>query len=344
MAVRAQEVISVTGVGSYSPGEPIGNDRLEAALGVPVTTMMRYFGIEQRYFAVSPETGLTLEPNLGAMEMAARAAEVALDRAGVHPKSVDLLITATSTPDHELPPFPFELQRRLGIPRCQILDVRGGCASSLQGVKVAQAMLQAGMSDCALVCGSECISPKYYSPLLKIDAPRTEQVMNAAAFADGAGAVVLNRHAENTVGIQGLDLSFLQLTSRFTDQRTGFRLKAGVATHDNRAMKSTLPRVIGTARDEFLERIGGVEHVDLLIVPQANGALMSLTEGHLLNDKKFYVGNETGNTPAAAIFRAMDIAMARQQLRPGVTRLGILAVESSSWLYGCAYMNKVGRA
>lgn len=335
--------ISVVGVGSYSPGEPISNERLEAVLGVPVSTMMRFFGVNSRYFAVAPETGEPLEADLGCMEMAARAGEAALRSANVTAAEVDLLITATSTPDRELPPFPYELQKRLRIRQCQIIDIRGGCAASLQGLKVAQAMLQAGQLRCALICGADFVSDKFYTPLLRKPEPRTEQVMNAAAFGDGAGAVVLKHRAASDGGLVGLDIDFLNVTSRFTEMKTGFHLNRGVAEHDHRAMKLALPQVVEAMRVEFMKRIGSVDNIDLLIVPQANGALMGLNQSHPLDAKQFYIGHETGNAPAAAIFRAIDVAWARGLLVPGRTRVGIFALESASWLYAIGRLQEAPR-
>ena len=101
----------MVGAGSFTPGEPISNERLEHILDAPVVATMRYFGVESRHFAVSAESGEPLESGLGCMEMAARAGEAALRDAGIEAAQVDLLITATSTPDHELPPFPYELQK-----------------------------------------------------------------------------------------------------------------------------------------------------------------------------------------------------------------------------------------
>ncbi|MFZ6850122.1 3-oxoacyl-ACP synthase III family protein [Undibacterium sp. RuRC25W] len=333
MTIQNLIPISVVGLGSYSPGEPITNARLEEILNIPVSTMMRFFGIDSRYFAVSPETGLPIEEGLNCLEMAARASEAALRRAELDVASVDLIITATSTPDHELPPFPFELQKRLGIEQCQILDIRGGCAASMQGLKVAQAMLQAGQCECVLVCGADFVSDKFYSRLLHEEDPQTEQVMNAAVFGDGAGAMILQRQSDRKSGLVGLDIDFLNVTSRFTGLKTGFNLKHGTPVHDHRSMKVALPHVVEVMRHEFLSHIGSVDNIDLLIVPQANGALMELNQQHPLDAKQFYIGNETGNAPAAAIFRALDVALTRGLIVPGVTRVGMMALESASWLY-----------
>ncbi|MFZ6863876.1 3-oxoacyl-ACP synthase III family protein [Undibacterium sp. Ji67W] len=327
------ESISVVGVGSYSPGEPITNARIEEILNVPVSTMMRFFGVKSRYFAVSPETGIPLEEGLNCLEMAARAGDAAIRSANIDVKDVDFLITATATPDHDLPPFPFELQKRLGIDQCQILDIRGGCAASMQGLKIAQAMLQANQCHCVLICGADFLSDKFYTPLLNKTDLRTEQVMNAAVFGDGAGAIVLKRKSSDNTGLTGLDIDFLNVTSSFTNLNTGFHLTHGVPAHDHRSMKKALPQVVDLMRKEFLSHISSVDNIDLLIVPQANGALMELNQSHPLDAKQFYVGDETGNAPAAAIFRAIDIALKRGVLIPGVTRVGIMALESASWLY-----------
>jgi len=78
----------------------------------------------------------------------------------------------------------------------------------------------------------------------------------------------------------------------------------------------------------------------LLIVPQANNALMDLNTAHPLDNKKFYIGNETGNSPSAAIFRALDIARKRGRLISGQTRVGIMGLESASWIYAVGYLSR----
>jgi len=244
--------VKVVGAGSFTPGDPIGNERLERILDAPVVTTMRYFGVESRYFAVSAESGEPLEPGLGCMEMAARAGEAALRDAGIDAAHIDLLITATSTPDHELPPFPYELQKRLGIRQCLTLDIRGGCVASLQGLKTAQAMLQSGHCRAALICSADFISDKFYSPMLRRSQPRTSEVMNALTFGDGAGALVLKRSEEAGSGGLNLDINYLNVASRFTDFKTGFHLKKGIPNHDHRAMKLALPRVVDVIRGELL--------------------------------------------------------------------------------------------
>lgn len=351
--------VRVVGIGSYSPGEPIGNEKLEKILDIPVVSTMSYFGVESRFFAVSAETGEPLEPGLSCMELAARSGEAAMQDAGIEAAQVDLLITATSTPDHELPPFPYELQKRLGIKHSMVLDIRGGCVASLQGLKVAQAMLQSGYCHTALICSADFISDKFYSPLLRslqsqgslgaklerwlpssprlqLSLPRTSEIMNALTFGDGAGALVLKRSDESKS--PGLDLNYLNVTSRFTDLKTGFNLNHGKPKHDHRAMKLALPQVVSVLRDELLECVGTTDNIDLLIVPQANSALMGIINAHPLDDKQFYIGNETGNSPSAAIFRAMDIAKKRGRLIPDQTRVGITAVESASWIYAVGHL------
>ncbi len=327
----------VLGLGSYSPGTPVGNAEIESALAIPAQTVMDFFGVRTRYLGVDPRTGKLRDPSYSNTEFAARAAQRALDRAGCAANDVDLIVTATSTPDSELPPPPHALQKRLGIRRSDLVDVRGGCASSLQALKIARDRVASGTVDCALVCGSEFISNKFYTPLVGRRAPRTEDVLNALGFADGAGAMVVGR-APNRQGNRARfpAIGPINVSSRYADRRPGFTLCNGVCRHDHRAIRRIMPEVIDAARTELLDMAGGVDRMDLVVLPQANPALMGLHATHVFDAKRFYIGDETGNAPAAAIFRALDIAVERGAVRLPGACVGFLAVESATWIYATA--------
>ncbi len=327
----------VLGLGSYSPGTPVGNAEIESALAIPAQTVMDFFGVRTRYLGVDPRTGKLRDPSYCNTEFAARASERALDRARCAANDVDLIVTATSTPDSELPPPPHALQKRLGIRRADLVDVRGGCASSLQALKIARDRVASGAADCALVCGSEFISNKFYTPLVGRKSPRTEDVLNALGFADGAGAMVVGRASGRGGSIARFPaIGPINVSSRYADRRPGFTLCNGVCSHDHRAIRRIMPEVIDAARTDLLDMAGGVDRMDLVVLPQANPSLMGLHATHVFDAKRFYIGDETGNAPAAAIFRALDIAVERGAVRLPGACIGFLAVESATWMYATA--------
>lgn len=334
-----EQQIAITGVGDYSPGNPVTNDELASILPFPVKMMMSYFGVESRYYVVDPRTGQPREEGLGVAEMSARAARQAMKQAGIESTDIDMLVTATSTPDAPLPPLSHSVQRLLGLPRVQMLDIRGGCVTSVQGLMVAEAMILAARANTVLVTAADCISPHFYTPLLHHNDPSSEAIMNGLLFADGAGAVVLRRSDLAPSGC--MHLKFAQVVSRFSDKAPGFGLgHGGVTQHKHRQLRDTLPIVANAANEDLLRASGGIhDDIDVLIVPQANRSMLNLVQTNEMRWKQFYLGHLTGNSPAPAILRALCKAIECGRIQPGKTRVGIIAIESASWLYGVARLN-----
>lgn len=330
--------IAITGVGEFSPGEPVTNPLLESILGPSVRILMGFLGVDSRHFVVDPRTGRLLEPGLGTTEMCARAAESAMARAGVVGADVDMLITASSTPEAVLPPLTYAVQRRLGLPQVQMIDIRGGCTAAIQGLMVAEAMIRSGRARCVLITAADCISPHYYVPLLSAKDPNSERVLNGLAFADGAGAVVLRAVDSRS---EGMALDFVRTTSRFSERKVGFGLGSdGIAIHSHRAIRDILPQVAQCAVTELVEASGGSpDEIDTLIVPQINRSMLGIAETEEMDRKRFYIGNEIGNCPAPAIFRALNRAIDQGRIVPGQTRVGIIAIETASWLYGVSRLH-----
>lgn len=114
--------------------------------------------------------------------MATRAAERALRNAGVRPDDVDLILVATSTPDHLTPPTACEVQAALGAPGAVCFDIEAGFAGWIFALVTADALLRAGVARRALVIGAETLS----SVTNRAD-PSTGPL-----FGDGAGAAVVD--------------------------------------------------------------------------------------------------------------------------------------------------------
>jgi 3-oxoacyl-[acyl-carrier-protein] synthase-3 len=342
MDIFPDKEVAISGVGSYSPGPAISNDELEGILKVPVKTVMSYFGVETRHYVVDPKTGKRIEPELGVTEMAARAAKKAMDNSNITTSDIDFLITSSSSIETMLPPFTHQVQSRLGLSSIQMLDIRGGCAASMQGLMIAQSLLRTGQARRVLIVGSECISPYYYVNLLNNTDPRTEDIMNGLVFADGAGAVIVElREEAEARGVANQVLKFIKSPSNFHDRPPGFGLDAkGRPRHNHKAIREVLPEVVKEAGELLARGVSQVQGgVDLLISPQANPSMIGLGDPYEFARERFYIGSETGNAPAAAIFRAMDKAIERGKLMPGKTRVGILGLETSSWGYSVAYLH-----
>src|SRR5437762_1802055 len=126
--------VRVVGTGSYLPGNPVPNDRIEAVLGrldkAPPKVlsfvdnmgprMLERSGIDTRHFAIDPETGNMTHTFASLADVAARNA---LQMAGMDAQEVDLLILSCPSYDQSTPPTSALLQERLGIGTCAEMEI-----------------------------------------------------------------------------------------------------------------------------------------------------------------------------------------------------------------------------
>ncbi|UNS98638.1 ketoacyl-ACP synthase III [Streptomyces tubbatahanensis] len=175
----------VTGVGAALPGRVVDSEQLRrtvaahSGLALPERMFERVTGIETRRVAAEDEYASTL---------ATRAARTALDRAGLDPLDLDLLLFASATRDVAEPATAHIVQDALGS-RAHALDVTNACNSFVGGIDLARAMLLAGRARRALVVTGE--TP---SRAVRHDPADLGQFRDAFAgytFGDAGAAVVL---------------------------------------------------------------------------------------------------------------------------------------------------------
>jgi 3-oxoacyl-[acyl-carrier-protein] synthase-3 len=162
----------VIATGAYLPARVLSNDQLAETIDTSDAWIVERTGIRQRHIAAAGE--LT-------SDLASAAARVALERAGIDPERVDLLVLATSTPDNTFPACATAVQRKLGLVRAAAFDVQAVCSGFVYALAVASNFLTLNQARTALVVGSET-----FSRLLDWQDRRT-----CVLFGDGAGAVVL---------------------------------------------------------------------------------------------------------------------------------------------------------
>ena len=298
----------ITGTGSYLPPRRLRNTDLVqelAARGVETTDewIVERTGIHARHFAA---------PDVCSSDLALQAARQALDAAGVQAHQLDLIIVATSTPDMVFPSTACILQNKLGANGCAAFDLQAVCSGFVYALSVADAMIQTGAANRALVIGAEV-----FSRILDFS-DRTTCVL----FGDGAGAVVLqaseqpgilasDMHADgkhvgilcvpgNVSGGQVLGDPVLKM-----DGQAVFKLAVGVLEQSARA---TLAKAGKTAED-----------LDWLIPHQANIRIMQSTAKRLKlgMDKVIVTVDQHGNTSAASIPLALDHGIRSGKIQPG---------------------------
>jgi 3-oxoacyl-[acyl-carrier-protein] synthase III len=305
----------ITGTGSYLPPRRLTNDDMTAMLaarGVETSDawIVERTGIRARHFA---------DDGVNASDLALPAARHALEAAGRSAGDVDLIIVATSTPDMVFPSTASILQHKLGASGpagCAAFDLQAVCSGFVYALTVADAMIRAGGTRCALVIGSEV-----FSRILDFD-DRTTCVL----FGDGAGAVVLEASA--TPGILASDLhadgrhvGVLCVPGTVSN---GQVLGSPLLTMDGPAVFKLAVGVLESAARNVLEKAGRTEEdLDWLIPHQANIRIMNGTAKKLKMplEKLVVTVDEHGNTSAASVPLALDVAVRSGRVQRGDTVL-----------------------
>jgi 3-oxoacyl-[acyl-carrier-protein] synthase-3 len=176
----------ITGLGFYVPDNIVTNDDLAKMMDTDDAWIQERTGIKQRHWIKegSDETSAT---------MGAKAAKIAIERAGLNKDEIDFIIFATLSPDFYFPGCGVQIQDMLDMQTIGALDIRNQCSGFVYALSTADQFIKTGMYKNILVIGSE-----YHSNGLdKTTRGRGVSVI----FGDGAGACVLSRTEDNQKGI-----------------------------------------------------------------------------------------------------------------------------------------------
>ncbi len=211
-----QQKCFITSAGRFLPGEPVGNEQMEARLGQIGSKpsalrerVLRQNQITQRYYAID-DRQQTVYTNA---QMAAFAVRDALKSSDLDIKEVRLLVAATSQGDLPMPGFASMVHGELKTPPCEIATVHGICASSVIGLRHAALAVGAGEVGTAV-----CVASEFASRLLKASRFRAqgygddkklplETEFLRWMLSDGAGALLLS----DTPAAQGISLEIEQI-------------------------------------------------------------------------------------------------------------------------------------
>ncbi len=300
----------IIGTGSYLPDRILTNVDLEKQMDTTDEWIRARTGIRERRIAAEGET---------TSDMATHAARCVVEKAGIRPSSIDLIILATATPDMAFPSSACIVQHRLGISGVAAFDISAACSGFIYGLGIADQFIRTGTVRTALVIGAE-----RFSKILDWQ-DRTTCVL----FGDGAGAVLLrgeevesgilstHLHADGTyadmlmVARKGsrnpITDELIQTEAEYLIMRGSELFKVAVKTLEEAVV-------------EAVEANGlACEDVDLLVPHQANIRIITATAKRLgLPMEKVVVNlDRYGNTSAASIPIALDEALAEGRIRQG---------------------------
>ncbi len=300
----------ILGTGSYLPAKRVTNQELAdqlAAKGIETSDewIVTRSGIAARHFAAADEKS---------SDLAVKAANNALDMAGLQPNDIDLIIVASSTPDFfgSFPSTACIVQQKLGITNHgAAVDVQAVCSGFVYALSTADAFIRAGVHKKVLVIGSEV-----FSRILDFN-DRTTCVL----FGDGAGAVVLGTSEEpgilaTALHADGSHSDILCMPNTFSGATAG----EAYLYMDGPAVFKLAVSVLAKVADEALEKAGmQPEQIDWLIPHQANLRIMSSTAKKLglPMEKMVVTVDQHGNTSAASIPLALDAAVRDGRIQRG---------------------------
>jgi 3-oxoacyl-[acyl-carrier-protein] synthase III len=294
----------VTGVGSALPKRIMTNDDMAKIVDTSHQWIVERTGIHARHIAGDDETTRSL---------AVEAARKAMAAAGVTADDIDLIVLATSTPDNTFPATATLVQADLGIRGGAAFDVQAVCSGFVYALVTADSLIKAGQAKHALVIGSET-----FSRILDWTDRAT-----CVLFGDGAGAFVLSAHEGD--GTTGIIAAKLRADGRYSDK---LYVDGGPSTtktvghlrmEGKEVFKHAVVNMAAVMDDVMKSAHVTPDDIDWFVPHQANRRILDSTATKLGIDPErvVFTLDKHGNTSAASIPLAFDVAVKDGRIRPG---------------------------
>jgi len=300
----------IIGMGHAYPSGVLTNADLEKIVDTTDDWIFTRTGIKQRHKAADNEY---------TSQFAVKAANQAIERAGIKPEDIEIIICATTTPDQIMPSTGALVQREIGATNAAGMDVFAACSGFLYGLTMVESMIRTGQIKHALVIGAEVLT-KYVD--------YTDR-STCVIFGDGAGAAILAPVEEG----KGILATKIRSDGRYEEQLYapggGTKLGTTHQTIDNRdhffKMKGNelfkiAVRSMAEISKEMLDKAGyTVDDVDLVIPHQANQRITDAVASRLnVPEEKVYSNiAEHGNTSSASIPIALDECIQSGKVKEG---------------------------
>ena len=289
----------ILGTGHSYPEVVLTNADLEKIVETSDEWITTRTGIKQRHKAA---------PGEYTSQFASDASREAIERAGIDPNEIDLILCATVTPDQILPSTACLIQAQLGANKAAAMDIVAACSGFLYGLSVANSMIRGGQVKYALVIGAELLT-RYVD--------YTDR-STCVLFGDGAGAAVLGPVETG----RGILAARIQSDGRYEEQlyapgggtRGGFTAET-IARGDhffkmkgNEVFKVAVRSMSDISRRVLCEAGLSTEDVDLFIPHQANQRITDAVANMLNFDPSRVFSNiaQHGNTSSASIPIGLD--------------------------------------
>ena len=319
----------IVGIGAYAPKRILTNAELEKMVETTDEWIIQRTGIRERHVADAGEAS---------SDLGLRAAQQALERAGVEPAEVDLIVVGTTTGDMAFPTTGNILQHQLGCRNAGSMDVYAACSGSIYSLSIGAQYVQTGKYRTVLCVGAECLSR------ITDYTDRGTCIL----LADAAGAVVL-RPSSSDAGIIDTDLySDGRYAELLIQPAGGSRHPASHETVAQRMHYARMKgsevfkvavRMFGDSAHRILEKNGlKASDLDLFVPHQANLRIIEAAVKRLgvPMDRVMVNVDRYGNTGAASVYVALEEAWTSRRLRAG--DLVLLAAFGGGFTWGAALL------
>lgn len=311
----------IIGTGSQFPDNVVTNDDLSKVVDTSDEWITERTGIKERRIASKDETVATL---------GAAAALKAVEAAGIELTSLDMIVMGTTSSAVTLPSAACEVQRILNLPNIPAFDVAAACSGFIYSLSIADQYIKSGMAKRVLVIGADTLS-RLCGPT-----DRTTIIL----FGDGAGAVILEAseepgvisthiHADGNYGVLlGADAP---VRGDPTSVDESYLYMKG-----NEVFKVAVNKLSGIVKETLEANDMQASDIDWLVPHQANLRIIKATAKKLQMsmDSVVVTLDKHGNTSAATIPTAMDIAIRDGRIKRGQTLL--LEAFGSGFTWGSA--------
>lgn len=293
----------IIGTGSYLPAKVVTNYDLEKIVDTTHDWIFSRSGIVERHVAADGEMS---------SDLAFQASSRAIEAAGISANDIDLIIVATTTPDHIFPSTACVLQDKLGIKSAVAFDVQAVCSGFIYALNTADLYIRGGQARNVLVVGTEVLSR-----ILNWE-DRTTCVL----FGDGAGAVVLQRSDKPGILSTKLhaDGSLRCMLSAPGQISNGKIQGEPFIKMDGQGVFKFAVKSLSEVAEEVLaeSKMLGTD-IDWMVPHQANIRIIEATAKKLGlgMDKVVLTVATHGNTSAASIPLALDTAVRDGRIQPG---------------------------
>jgi len=283
------------GTGSYVPEHRVSNDDLSQFVDTSDAWISERTGIRERRIVTEENT----------TDLAVKAAQKAIQDAGISAEQIELIIVATTTQDYFFPSTACLVQAKIGAGKATGFDISAACSGFIFGLSIAGQYIKTGLVKTALVIGAEVLSKI-------VD---WEDRNTCVLFADGAGAAILQRGEEGIIaeitgsegsGAEGLVCPALPLKNKFCDFS---QEKNHFISMNGREIYKFAVKIIPECIEKVLENTDvSLAQVKHIIPHQANIRILDAAAKKLKIEKeRFYVNiHNYGNTSGASIPLALD--------------------------------------